>query len=86
MRISVHPKLAKQLLRRTARDRRVLMERLLLFETDPHNHTLRNHPLLGKWYGYRSINLTGDLRAIFRLLNSDHAIFVEIGTHSELYD
>ncbi|PIP31366.1 hypothetical protein COX24_04015 [bacterium (Candidatus Gribaldobacteria) CG23_combo_of_CG06-09_8_20_14_all_37_87_8] len=46
---------------------------------------LNNHPLRGNYVDYRSINITGDLRAVFKLINENEAIFVRVGTHSELY-
>lgn len=60
-------------------------ERILLFEQDEFNPVLNNHSLRGKYLGYRSINITGDLRAIFKKI-SDNALFVAINSHSNLYN
>lgn len=60
-------------------------ERLSLFLTDPFHPQLMNHLLKGNYLGYRSINITGDWRAIFKLMSEDVAIFVTIDTHSNLY-
>jgi len=60
-------------------------ERLVLFRNDPYDLVLNNHLLKGKYQGNRSINITGDFRAIFKLLDADLAYFVEIGTHDKLY-
>ena len=35
--------------------------------------------------GYRSINITGDLRAVYKFINEEECIFVIIDTHSNLY-
>jgi addiction module RelE/StbE family toxin len=59
--------------------------RLNLFLEDPFNQLLNNHQLAGKYLGYRSINITGDWRAVYRLIDEDTAYFTEIGTHSKLY-
>lgn len=59
--------------------------KLVLFSKDPSEASLNNHPLLGKYNRYRSINITGDYHAIYRYLNEDEVIFVKLGTHSELY-
>jgi addiction module RelE/StbE family toxin len=59
-------------------------ERLFLFEKDSFNSILNNHVLNGKYKGYRSINISGDIRAIYRK-NLDGVIFIEIGSHSKLY-
>ena len=60
-------------------------ERILLFLEDPFNSQLNNHSLSGKYNGYRSINISGDLRAIYKLLNINLAHFIKIDTHSNLY-
>jgi addiction module RelE/StbE family toxin len=52
---------------------------------DPFAKSLNNHALVGKYKGYRSINVTGDFRSIYWLQKSDVGIFVAIGMHSQLY-
>ena len=46
---------------------------------------LNNHALTGKYFGYRSIDVTGDVRVIFGQVEKEVAKFVNIGTHSQLY-
>lgn len=58
---------------------------LKVFCTNPYHIKLNNHPLKGKWQGYRSINISGDIRAVYKEINEDEVIFVAIGSHSELY-
>lgn len=60
-------------------------ERIILFVTDPFHPILNNHPPTGKWTGYRSINITGDYRAVYRLIENDDAFFVDLDSHSNLY-
>jgi addiction module RelE/StbE family toxin len=60
-------------------------ERLALFFNDPYHPQLRNHPLRGKYLDYRSVDITGDIRAIYKHVSEDEAIFVAIGTHGQLY-
>ncbi|MBI5220684.1 MAG: type II toxin-antitoxin system mRNA interferase toxin, RelE/StbE family [Candidatus Liptonbacteria bacterium] len=60
-------------------------ERLRLFSADPFDPILNNHPLAGRYGGYRSINIGGDLRAIYKHLPGEICIFVTIGTHHQLY-
>lgn len=60
-------------------------ERLLLFLSDPTNPQLRIHPLKGKFSGYWSLNVNGDLRALYLKQGERIIIFALIGTHSELY-
>ncbi|MBI2338507.1 type II toxin-antitoxin system mRNA interferase toxin, RelE/StbE family [Candidatus Daviesbacteria bacterium] len=61
-----------------------LKVRLHLFGQDQFNPVLNNHALKGKYLGYRSINVTGDLRVIF-WKNNDEVIFAAIDSHSNLY-
>ena len=61
-----------------------IMERLVLFDQDHFNNILDNHSLRGELEGYRSVNITGDYRAIF-LIKEGIAVFTDIGTHSELF-
>lgn len=59
-------------------------ERLKLFVQNEFDPVLNNHLLKGKWLGYRSINVTGDMRAIFKR-DADSVLFVAIDSHSNLY-
>ena len=60
-------------------------ERISMFTRDPLNPLLNNHALHGAYSGYRSINISGDLRAIYKLVRPDIAIFVIVDTHGNLY-
>lgn len=60
--------------------------RLEIFIQDKNNSLLNNHNLLGELKRYRSINITGDWRAIFEDIDDGEIVyFVAIGTHSQLY-
>ncbi len=61
-------------------------EKINIFLITPFDSILNNHPLHGKYKNYRSINISGNLRAIYKLINNNTALFVEIGTHSQLYN
>ncbi|MBI4253076.1 type II toxin-antitoxin system mRNA interferase toxin, RelE/StbE family [Candidatus Uhrbacteria bacterium] len=60
-------------------------ERLNLFLEHPTHPLLRVHPLKGSFAGYWSMNITGDIRALYRMDGNDSIIFALIGTHSRLY-
>ena len=60
-------------------------ERLVVFRQDQFDQILNNHPLSGKYNGCRSINISGDLRAIYKLIGENLAYFIEIGNHNKLY-
>jgi addiction module RelE/StbE family toxin len=61
-----------------------LQERLAQFSSNPLTPALHNHALRGKYKNYRSINVTGDVRALY-MQRDDEAIFDAVGTHSQLY-
>lgn len=61
-----------------------LLERIELFSENPLHPTLRNHQLKGKYKAYRSIDITGDVRALY-IQKEREAIFDTVGTHSQLY-
>jgi addiction module RelE/StbE family toxin len=56
-----------------------------LFVVDSQNPGLRVHPLKGRWVGHFSIDITGDTRAIYFIVEKDMVRFVAIGSHSQLY-
>lgn len=59
-------------------------QRFELFLNNPFHPQLNNHALTGKYKNYRSINITGDWRAIYSE-EKDAFIFELLGTHSQLY-
>jgi addiction module RelE/StbE family toxin len=69
--------------------RKAFDKRLKIFLQNPFYSTLNNHSLIGKYSSYRSINITGDWRAIYSEyvdVNEDKQVIFElIGTHSQLY-
>ena len=64
-------------------------KRLELFLKDQFYPLLKNHQLAGEYKGHRSINITGDWRAIFTETldeeGSKTILFKFIGTHNQLY-
>ncbi len=60
-------------------------KRLLLFLSNPSTPQLHVHPLIGKFSGYFSLNVNGDLRALYLKKGEAIVIFVLIGSHTELY-
>ena len=65
-------------------------DRLKIFEENPYHPTLRNHQLAGEYSQFRSINITGDIRAIYHVVRQEEKVqviqFDLIGSHSELYE
>lgn len=63
-------------------------EILKIFEENQYFFSLNNHRLSGKYSVYRSINITGDYRALYvEYIQIGQVVqFVRIGTHAELYE
>ncbi len=59
-----------------------------LFLDNPNHSNLRNHALREKYAGYRSIDVTGDWRALFKIRKNENKTvitFYILGTHDQLY-
>ncbi len=60
-------------------------ERFAMFLSDRSHPMLHNHKLQGKYKGCKSINITGDIRALYEEKDGGDLLFFALGTHSELY-
>ena len=83
--VSFTRKFVKQFKKLPDKNRQQFKNRLELFLADQYHTLLRRHPLKGKYAGYYSIDISGDLRALFRYQTENSVIFSLIGTHSQLY-
>ncbi len=84
MRVDYHKGFKKQFQKLSSKIREHFKHRLILFIDNPFDPVLQNHPLHGRWDGFRSINVTGDIRAIYQEIDNIN-YFVAIGSHSTLY-
>ena len=82
--IDYHKDFIKSFKKLPSKIKKKFQERQLLFEKDQFNPILNNHTLSGDYKGYRSINVSGDVRAIYRK-SSEGVFFIMIGSHSKLY-
>ncbi len=83
--IDLHRSFRKQAHTLKPAQKQRLKQALLLFESQPHHPDLYNHALTGQWKGHRSISFGGDWRAHYIQQSKDIALFVAVGTHSQLY-
>lgn len=65
--------------------RQQALEAIELFIDEPFHKDLRNHALYGKWTGYRSISVGGDLRLHFKIISNGRVLFEAVGSHDQLY-
>lgn len=86
MKIKFKKRFAKQIDKSPVKIQNALYAKISIFQDDQFNPILNNHQLTGKYKGFKSINITGDWRAIFKeFQNDDSVVFYLIGAHSELY-
>ena len=60
-------------------------ERVELFKKNPFDPKLRTHKLSGKLKDLWSFSVEHDLRVIFSFADQTRVIFVDIGSHKEVY-
>ena len=85
MKIRYSRKFIKQLAKQPKKVEKALKLRLALFEGDITNPMLHNHALQGRLKGYYSINISGDVRAIYQIIDDEIYLYDMIGSHSQLY-
>jgi addiction module RelE/StbE family toxin len=85
MDIIFHRNFKKQYKKLRLSDRKMFAERLDLFKRNPFNPILNNHQLYGKYKDYMSINIRGNLRALYEPVGKNIAHFMYIDTHPNLY-
>lgn len=59
--------------------------RLIEFLDNPNNPLLNDHALKGDQSGRRAFSITGDIRVIYRKKNDTTILFLDIGTHNQVY-
>lgn len=75
----------KQYSKLSAKTKTIYKNRITIFKSNPFDFRSPNHALKGKYLGYRSIDITGDVRALYTVKGNLVIIFGLIGTHSQLY-
>lgn len=61
-------------------------ERLNILLVNEFSEILNNHVLHGDYENCRSINITGDIRIIYKKMGNNILFLLEIGTHNQLYE
>jgi len=65
--------------------KRRFWEALELFSMEPFNPRLRTHKLTGKLEGLLAFSVAFDCRVIFKFLDKNEVLLVDIGDHDEVY-
>ncbi len=86
MTIRYSKRFRRQFCKLPAKLQRQFERRLKLFLVDPRHPLLNIHALSGKYTQCLSMNISGDVRAIFEYQKDKMEIlFLVIGTHSQVY-
>lgn len=85
LKIEYSKRFRKQFSRLHPKIRGQFKTRQRLWLNDPYNVQLHLHMLTGEYAGLYSINITGDIRALYEKIDGTYVIFGFIGTHSQLY-
>ena len=86
MRIIFKKTFQKQLKKWWVALKNIFLKKLEIFVNNEFDKRLHNHSLQGKLMKYRSINITGDVRALYyKENNGTIVVFAIIGSHSQLY-
>jgi len=85
MRILTHKRFEKAFKKMPPNLQTKFYEILETFQCNKTNQLLNNHVLIGKYLGYRSIDLTGDYRILFEEIDIETIKLVNIGTNPQLY-
>ena len=85
MQIELHRNFIKSYGRLPKKIQEKFKERRTLFIENNFHPILENHSVEPTYPNWRSINITGDYRALFEIKEKNIIVFMKIGTHSELY-
>lgn len=88
MKVDYHKKFQKDYSKRVRSNRnidRIFKEKLALFVENPNDPSLKDHALAGKLKHLRSFSITGDIRVIYCRIGKDLVLFLDVGSHNQIY-
>ena len=60
-------------------------DRVAIFQENPFDPKLKTHRLSGQLHDLWSFSIDYDIRIVFSFVEPNQALFVDIGTHEEVY-
>ena len=88
MKIELHPDFKKSYKNRISSNPKLIAKttnRINIFKKNPQDSILKDHPLKGSRKNIRSLSVAGDIRIIYIKISKDHFLFLDIGTHNQVY-
>jgi len=83
--IILHKNFEKNYSKLSKKIKNAFMERRDIFLDNARSFLLGAHALQGEYKGYKSFNVTGDIRVVYKEIKEDVFLFADIGTHDKLY-
>ncbi|HMO79060.1 MAG TPA: type II toxin-antitoxin system mRNA interferase toxin, RelE/StbE family [Candidatus Paceibacterota bacterium] len=84
MQIRFHRKFKKALQKQSPKIQKKFFEKMEIFVNDQFHYSLNNHALTGQFSGWRSFDVTGDIRVHYGEIG-EVIVLMNIGSHSQLY-
>lgn len=88
MKVKFHHRFKKVYKIRIASNKKLVQQttaRMLLFKTNPKNPSLKDHGLSGAKRNLRAFSITGDIRIVYMPISGNEVIFMDIGSHNQVY-
>lgn len=88
MTIKYHVKFEKAYKKRIASNLKlklIVRDKIKLFTLNPKHPLLRNHRLKGDKKDKRAFHITGDIRIVYKQITDNLVLFLDIGTHNQVY-
>ena len=60
-------------------------EKMEVFANNPYDSTLKTHKLSGDLEGLWSFSVNYEIRVIFKFIEKNKVLLIDIGTHEEVY-
>ena len=60
-------------------------KRIELFKNNPANQILKDHQLIGPKHNFRAFSITGDIRIVYYQKSDKFVVFLDIGSHNQVY-
>ncbi len=88
MKVKFHAKFIKNYRKRILSNKKLdnqVKIKIEQFKINPNNPILKDHNLTGTKKGLKAFSLTGDIRIIYRPSSDNEVVFMDIGSHNQVY-
>ncbi len=88
MKIRHHPSFKKAFKKRIGNNKKLIQKvqaRIDLFVKNSNDPMIKDHQLTGAKKDHRAFWITGDIRIIYYPVSKNEVLFIDIGTHNQVY-